>query len=125
MQALMNRLLLIGIFVAGACFSPCVKAFARDHIVRKGETLSHIAVKYGVHRSTIIQLNGIHNPNLLRVGKKLIIPDKGASTITYTVKKGDILGNIAKKHGASIQKLVALNKLRDANAIRVGQKQAL
>lgn len=40
----------------------------------------------------------------------------------YTVKKGDTLSAIAKKYGTTWQKLKALNKIKDANKIQVGQK---
>lgn len=43
------------------------------HRVRPGETLGHIARKYGVRISTIIRLNRISTRTLLRVGRKLRI----------------------------------------------------
>jgi len=47
---------------------------------------------------------------------------KGAETIEYTVKSGDSLGLIAKRHNISTSELMALNKLTDPNKIRIGQK---
>jgi len=47
---------------------------------------------------------------------------KEEGTIEYTVKKGDSLGLIAKKHNISKSELMELNKLADPNKIRVGQK---
>ena len=43
-------------------------------------------------------------------------------TITYTVKKGDTLGAIAKKYNTSVDKLVKDNNIKDKNKIYVGQK---
>lgn len=40
---------------------------------------------------------------------------------TYTVKKGDTLTAIARKYNTTIEKLVALNNIEDANKIYVGQ----
>lgn len=40
----------------------------------------------------------------------------------YTVKKGDTLTAIAKKFGTTVNKLKELNKLKNANLIKVGQK---
>ena len=94
----------------------------RNHVIRKGETLSHIATKYGVSRSAIIQANGIRNPNLIRMGKKLVIPEKGSSSITHIVRKGDSLGAIAMKYGTTVQKLVTANGLRNADSILIGQR---
>lgn len=41
---------------------------------------------------------------------------------TYTVKKGDTLSAIAARHKTTVAKLVSLNKIKNANAIAVGQK---
>jgi len=40
----------------------------------------------------------------------------------HTVKKGENLSTIAKKHKTTVEKLMKLNKLKNKNAIRVGQK---
>ncbi|MBI4646184.1 MAG: peptidoglycan DD-metalloendopeptidase family protein [Bacteroidia bacterium] len=43
----------------------------RFHTVRKGDTLSHIAVKYGTSVRTLCRLNGISPKKVLRLGMKL------------------------------------------------------
>lgn len=40
----------------------------------------------------------------------------------YVVKKGDTLTKIAKKYKTTVKKLVALNKIKNPNVIKVGQK---
>jgi LysM repeat protein len=45
-----------------------------EHIVKSGETLSQIAEAYNVSSQAIIDENGLQNPNLLREGQKLFIP---------------------------------------------------
>lgn len=40
----------------------------------------------------------------------------------YTVKKGDILSEIANKYGTTYQKLAKLNNIKNPNKIYVGQK---
>ena len=40
---------------------------------------------------------------------------------TYTVKSGDVLGSIAKKHGTTVAKLREANNLK-TDQIKVGQK---
>ena len=47
--------------------------------------------------------------------------DDSATTI-YIVKKGDSISKIASKHGVSSSKLLALNSIKNANSIRIGQK---
>lgn len=46
----------------------------RLYIVRRGNTLTQIARKYGVTIENIVELNGIANPNLIYVGETLRIP---------------------------------------------------
>jgi len=45
----------------------------RTHTVRAGETLSSIAMKYGVPERTIMAKNSLSNANHLVVGKRLVI----------------------------------------------------
>lgn len=44
------------------------------HTVQAGESLGSIATRYGVSADAIIEANRITNPNLIRVGNRLIIP---------------------------------------------------
>jgi LysM repeat protein len=92
------------------------------HIVRKNETLSAIAQKYGVSSNAIQSFNGISNPNLLFVGKKLKIPSGSSPEIPYMVKKGDSLGSIASRFGVSLSALSSRNGITSPNLIRIGQK---
>lgn len=56
------------------------------YTVKKGDTLSQIAAKYGTTYQAIAAYNGIKNPNAIRVGQKIKIP---ASTAPAGLKKGD------------------------------------
>jgi N-acetylmuramoyl-L-alanine amidase len=49
------------------------KANTRQHVIRRGDTLSHIAQRYGVSMNTLRSTNKLKNDNLL-VGKVLTIP---------------------------------------------------
>jgi LysM repeat protein len=40
----------------------------------------------------------------------------------YTVSPGDTLGNIARKHGSSIEALASINNLENRNSLSIGQK---
>ena len=46
-----------------------------EHIVQSGETLSEIAAAYKVKVKAIVKANRMKNPDDLRVGQALIIPD--------------------------------------------------
>jgi LysM repeat protein len=43
-------------------------------VVKSGDQLSRIATTFGVTVAAIQAANNIENPNLIRVGQKLIIP---------------------------------------------------
>lgn len=58
------------------------------YTVKKGDTLSQIAAKYGTTYQAIAAYNGIKNPNVIRVGQKIKIP---ASTAPAALKKGDMV----------------------------------
>ena len=44
------------------------------HVVRRGDTLSSIAVHYGVPTEGITEMNGLRSARKLRIGQELIIP---------------------------------------------------
>lgn len=46
-----------------------------EHVVKAGETLSFIARQYNTTVTAILKANGITDPNKIREGQKLFIPD--------------------------------------------------
>lgn len=97
------------------------------HIVQHGDTLSGIAAWFGVNTWSLASVNGISNANHIWVGMKLCIPsaygNPGPVTGTgyYTVHAGDTLSKIAAWHGTSVQYLMWLNGISNANYIYIGQ----
>lgn len=53
------------------------KADSRKHVIQRGDTLSHIAKRYGVSMTTLRTRNQLRNDRLL-VGKVLKIPSRGS-----------------------------------------------
>ena len=51
-------------------------AAKRTYVVQRGDQLKHIAAAYGVNIWSIIAANDIPNPDSLRVGQVLTIPDR-------------------------------------------------
>jgi len=49
--------------------------FGYEHVVQPGETLSEIASAYGVSIAVLIRENGLKNPDQLKVGQKLFVPE--------------------------------------------------
>ena len=48
-------------------------------------------------------------------------PKAGPSVITYTVQAGDTLAEIAAEFGVTVEEMVKVNAIEDANLIEVGQ----
>lgn len=101
------------------------------YVVQPGDTLSRIASRFSTTVSTLAQLNGILNPNLIRVGQQLVIPGIGdpvqppppppPAVTTYVVRPGDTLFRISARFGVPMQQLVTINNIRNPNLIYVGQ----
>lgn len=93
------------------------------YYVKKGDTLSGIANKYGMSLAKLVSYNPqIKNINLINIGDKIYL----SSNVTeeyYTVKKGDTLGAIARQFNISLNKLLGLNPdIKNPNLIHIGDK---
>jgi len=62
------------IYVGQQLVIPCAQPTGGVHVVQPGETLIHIALRYGVNAWTIARTNGITNLNVIYVGQRLTIP---------------------------------------------------
>ncbi len=95
-----------------------------NYIVKRGDTLTKIALKYGTTVSAIARLNGIKNPNLIYIGQILQIPNTSnntvTSTINYTIQRGDTLSEIASRYGTTVNILANLNGISNPNRIYAG-----
>lgn len=52
----------------------CAPVSAATYVVERGDTLSHIAQRFGISVRTIAVINGIKNPNRIHIGQTLDIP---------------------------------------------------
>ena len=94
--------------------------------IKRGDTLSALAVKYNTTVAKLVELNNIKNPNLIYAGNKLIVPVNNSSlpidTEVYTVKRGDTLSEIAQRFDTTVQKIAKDNNISNVNLIYTGQK---
>ncbi|MCB0412471.1 MAG: LysM peptidoglycan-binding domain-containing protein [Bdellovibrionales bacterium] len=121
------------------------------HRVRRGETLSHIAVKYRTSVATIRRINNMGRRSFLRVGQRLRVPDRGgrmqelarstSSSVAsssssdsqdtpeklefHVVRRGENLSLISRRYGVSVGDLMKLNSLSRRSVLRVGQRLKL
>ena len=63
------------------------KASGGTYTVKKGDTLSAIAKEHGVSVATLQSLNGIQNPNLIKVGQVLKLTGSSTSSSKPSSKK--------------------------------------
>ncbi len=106
--------------------------------VRRGDTLSRIAAKFGTSTSALQRANKLRSAHRIRVGQRLLIPPcrggrratpvvaqftpSEAGTGAHVVRRGETLSGIAAAYGTSTSRLRAANNLRDADRIYVGQR---
>ena len=121
------------------------------HTVRRGDTVSRIALLYGSATQAIISANALNESALIYVGQGLVVPVRIAdpATVTptstnvvivitatqaaapiptpnasdgrYTVLPGDTLNKIAVQFNTTVGALVQLNGIANANRIFSGQ----
>lgn len=108
-----------------------------DYVIQSGDSLSKIAARHGMTTRELAELNGIKDPNLIRIGQKIVIPGgtsprkadapparKVPGGQEYEVKSGDVLSKIAVAHGVTTAQIMDANGL-SSDVIRVGQKLVL
>ncbi len=102
--------------------------------VRKGDTLSRIAEKFGTSTSSLQRANKLRSANRIRIGQRLLIPPGRGGTRSvapvvaqstsgvHVVRRGETLSGIADAYRTSTNRLRTINGLRNADRIYVGQR---
>lgn len=110
------------------------------HTVRPGETLTSIALLYGLTADHIVSINTIPDSGNLYVGQILNItpvsaPDETTAaeavqsvdsssfvSAVHVVQRGETLFRIAQNYGVTVNELIRINSLTDPSLIYVGQQ---
>ena len=117
-------------------FAESTELASKVHVVRRGDTLAKIALRYGVSVTALSRANNLRNPNLIYVGQRLLIPTKSSaaannpkpaantasSSSVHVVRRGDTLAKISQRYGVTIAALRKTNNIRNINRIYVGQR---
>lgn len=106
-----------------------------QHKIRKGESVSTIARKYGVSQYAIFSANNLSRRSKIYAGKLLVVPVPNGKSYSsskksnyemegnlYSVRSGDNVWEIANAFGTTPEKIRRLNKLDHKSRIYVGQK---
>lgn len=98
------------------------------YVVKKGDTLYSISLKYNTTPSAIMNKNNLTS-GTLSVGQTLIIPGdiestgedtNNSYTNTYVVQRGDSLYSISRSYGVSVNELKTANNLT-SDLLTIGQ----
>jgi LysM repeat protein len=128
---LMRIAALVGLVAGGVVAVPAA-ATDRIVIVQPGDTLSEIALQYGVTVSQLLALNAIVNPSRIYPGERLRItgqpaaPEKPTAAkpkpVVHMVQPGENLAGIALRYGTTIRAIAKANRISNPAYLRVGQR---
>lgn len=96
------------------------------YTVKSGDSLWNIANKYNTTVNELKTLNNLTTNNL-NIGQVLKLPPQNTlntGIVTYTVKSGDSLWNIASRYNTTVNELKSLNNLTSDN-LSIGQVLSL
>ena len=90
------------------------------HTVRRGDTLSGLANRYGTSVRSIQDWNRLSGTRIT-VGQQLIVYPNERSGTVHVVRRGESLSRIASRYGTSVGRIRELNSLR-SSTIHPGQR---
>lgn len=118
-----------------------------EYKIKKGDTLFSVAGKFKTKVGVLLKLNNMKLEDTILIGQEIIVPaektdnedeDKGISkkqsekmdksksrgklSKFYTVKKGDTLFIVAKKHSTTLAELLKLNNMKITDPLLYGQR---
>jgi len=112
------------------------------YIVKKGDTLFSISMKYKTTVDVLTSLNNLKSSSAIFVGQKLLVSkasetnqdtnitktkpetkntDSPETVVSYKVQKGDTLYSIALDNKTTVTELRKLNNLTTSSVIKIGQ----
>lgn len=92
-----------------------------DYRVQGGDTLSAIAARHGVSAASLVDANGLDDPDRIVAGTVLVIPGGEGPAGGHVVQPGETLSAIAARYGVSTSALAEANGITNPNLIRAGQ----
>jgi membrane-bound lytic murein transglycosylase D len=106
------------------------------YTVRRGDTLSGVAIRFGTTVRSLKAYNSIGRRNRIYIGQVLQLPKgrsrpnvrlasyspQNYSLVSYRVRRNDNLSKIAKRFRTDTQHLVKINNIKNPNALYPGQR---
>jgi N-acetylmuramoyl-L-alanine amidase len=128
--------LLIAAGIGLVALSPPARLCTGAHVVVRGDTLSRIAWRCRSSVAAIASASGIADPDLIRIGQRLLIPGRTAAAAAapspplrqaravpghgYRIQPSDTLYSLARWAGTSLPALLAANPGIDPHKIEIG-----
>jgi membrane-bound lytic murein transglycosylase D len=101
------------------------------HTIRKGETLSLLAKRYGCTISQLCALNRLSTRSTLHIGQRLKVPGKqmasssrpaSGESFSHTIRRGETLSYLARRYNTSVLDICRLNGISTRSTLHIGQK---
>lgn len=97
-----------------------------QHTIKRGETLSTIAKKYGLSVKSLVQTNNLSNPNFVYEGQVLTLITNEEAAKNYTapvihrLQRGETIWELAKRYQTAVDEILAANNISDAKKLEPG-----
>jgi LysM repeat protein len=99
------------------------------HVVRPGECVSVIALRYRLSTDLVLRANRLTGPAVIHPGQKLVLPGATGrptrpvgTTSAHVVRRGETVTAIARRYGVSVASVLAVNHLHSRTAIYPGRR---
>lgn len=94
---------------------------AFKHRVRRGESISSIARKYGVSIDILLETNRLSRKSIIREGQFILVSDDWtAGGDKHRIRRGETISTIASRYKVSMRRLLEVNQLHKRSVIRAG-----
>jgi len=91
-----------------------------SYTVKSGDNLSSLASDYDSELKQLLMINFIDNPNSIRIGQKLFIPNPETEFILHTISPGEALSKISTNYDSDLDEIIKINKIENINSINAG-----
>jgi len=108
-----------------------VKIKTVNHSIKNGETLFIIAHKYHTTIAEVEKANGLKKDERLKIGRVLKVPTNTynvakakkvkSKTVNHSIKNGETLFTIARKHHTTIAEVEKANRLKKDERLKIGR----
>ncbi len=101
---------------------PATSACPALYVVGTDDTAFSIARRFGVSLDALAAANGLSSSFGIKIGQLLVLPGLlGPTAAAHVVQAGDTLYSIARRYGASVETVAALNRIPHPWHVRLGQ----